>query len=74
MASSIKLKNANGKTLTLENSDTNTVDKKISYSSTIPTTVGEIGDISFHSEPIAGGNIGWVYTSSGWKTFGAITA
>ena len=38
-----------------------------------PITAGSVGDIVFTTSPIAGGNIGWVYTPTGWKTFGAIT-
>jgi hypothetical protein len=44
---------------------------------TVPTSgTWERGDIVWHSQPSAGGNIGWVCTSAGtpgtWKTFGTI--
>jgi len=33
-----------------------------------------LGDIVFRTNPSASGQIGWVYTASGWKGFGAIEA
>lgn len=35
---------------------------------------GKVGDIVFFNTPTAGGYIGAVYTSTGWKNFGAIEA
>jgi len=47
MASSVKLKNANGKTLTIENSDTNTVDTTINMMSGVYSieTVNDFGSV-----------------------------
>lgn len=36
------------------------------------TGTWNISDSFLNSSPIAGGNIEWVYTSSGWETFGVI--
>jgi hypothetical protein len=33
-----------------------------------------IGDHYYNDNPVAGGFIGWVLTTTGWKTFGAISA
>jgi hypothetical protein len=44
----------------------------ISYSSAIPTSAGQIGDLVLCLNPVPGGYLGWTYTSKGWKSFGAI--
>lgn len=33
-----------------------------------------VGDVYFNDNPTAGGFVGWVRTTTGWKTFGAISA
>ena len=50
-------------------------DRILGFSSILPTTtLYTVGSVYFNSSPIAGGFAGWIYTSTGWKTFGAITA
>jgi len=48
--------------------------KKEIYGSSAPGGSWSVGDRVYNTAPTAGGNLGWVYTSSGWKTFGNITA
>ena len=63
----------------LRSNGTNT--RAIMYDSTYPTTeqtdvLFKAGDIIFNTTPTAGGNVGWVCTTSGnpgtWKAFGTI--
>lgn len=39
---------------------------------TAPTTTPVIGTKTYHLVPVTTGNIGWTYTSAGWKAFGTI--
>lgn len=45
----------------------------ITYGDTDPAWVGQIGDLHFMAAPVAGGKIGRVKTSTGWKQWGTIT-
>jgi hypothetical protein len=81
---------ANGENNTGDSSITNIVggapififqgnNQKMARSGAIPSAgTWAVGDIIFHTTPIAGGVIGWVCTTAGtpgtWKTFGAIQA
>ncbi len=50
------------------------VSRKITISDSIPTTVGNYGDIVFNAKPSSGGYVGWIYTTNNtWKAFGAIS-
>lgn len=52
---------------------TSEVSRRISIANTIPTTVGNSGDINFNSTPSDSSDIGWVYTSNNaWRKFGPI--
>jgi len=42
------------------------------HASSPPAGSYALGTICYHTAPIPGGNVGWVYTTSGWKAFGAI--
>lgn len=45
------------------------------YSATTPVTTPAIGTIVYHSAPVSGGNVGWIYVTGGvWRTFGVIAA
>jgi len=50
------------------------VSRKITIGTSIPTIAGNPGDIVFNANPVSGGTIGWVYTTSNeWKSFGTIS-
>ena len=53
----------------------NFIDNKL-FKTTTPTHIpsGEYDAIVYKSDAVAGGSVGWVYTSTGWKTFGTIGA
>lgn len=38
-----------------------------------PPAWGELGDMVWNETPRPGGALGWVYTTSGWRAFGAIS-
>lgn len=42
------------------------------YSNTKPSSIGKLGDIVFNNNPQPNGFVGWIYTQSGWLTFGTI--
>lgn len=47
---------------------------RIVWANDVPSTGSWTrGDIVFHQFPTSSGFIGWVYTNTGWKTFGAIS-
>jgi hypothetical protein len=49
------------------------VSRKISVGNTLPTIIGNTGDIDFNTTPSENGNIGWVFTNqSQWREFGPI--
>lgn len=48
--------------------------KYVSSSNTVPTGASSVGDLVYNSNPTAGGYIGWVYTSNGWKGYGLISS
>jgi hypothetical protein len=55
--------------------NTMTLDLYPTYSSTIPTSTPAVGTIVWHSAPVPGGNIGWVYcVGSVWLPWGVIAA
>ncbi len=37
-----------------------------------PAAAAPVGTRCWHSSPIAGGNAGWIFTTTGWKAFGSI--
>lgn len=50
------------------------VSRKITIGTSIPTIAGNPGDVVFNANPVSGGTVGWVYTTSNeWKSFGAIS-
>jgi hypothetical protein len=51
-----------------------TVSRKYTVGISTPSLAGNPGDISFFSDPVKGGNLGWVYTSdNGWYRFGNVS-
>jgi len=51
-----------------------TISRKVTVGLSTPRTAGNPGDIVFDAFPNVGGNVGWVYTSSGnWARFGGIS-
>ena len=46
----------------------------VSSASSIPSGTSKIGDIVYNTNPTAGGYVGWIYTSSGWKGYGLIAS
>ena len=52
-----------------------TIARKYSVGVSTPSTAGNVGDITFDSEPSSGGTAGWVYTDdNNWQEFGPIKA
>lgn len=58
-----------GMTLAKHSSLTN---QRIASAAAAPAGSWAVGDIVFNDAPAASGFVGWVYTATGWKTFGAI--
>ena len=51
-----------------------TVSRKYTVGISTPALAGNPGDISFFSDPVKGGHLGWVYTSdNGWYRFGNVS-
>ena len=51
-----------------------TVSRKYTVGIATPTTAGNVGDVTYNSDPIAGGELGWVYTTANaWHPFGNIS-
>ncbi len=49
------------------------VSREYTISNTIPTTPGNVGDITFRANPEDGNNLGWVYTiSNNWRSWGFV--
>jgi hypothetical protein len=49
------------------------ISREYTISGGIPSTPGNVGDISFRSNPENGNNLGWVYTTSNeWKSWGFV--
>ena len=54
---------------------TETIARKYSVGVSTPAISGNVGDITFDSEPSSGGTAGWVYTDdNNWMKFGPIQA
>jgi hypothetical protein len=51
-----------------------TVSRKYTVGIATPILAGNPGDVSFFSDPVKGGNLGWVYTTdNGWYRFGNVS-
>lgn len=49
------------------------ISNKFTVGVSTPTTLGNIGDVEYYSDPSDGGHSGWVYTSNNaWRKFGPI--
>ena len=60
-------------TLSLYLKGTSNTSRKYTIGDSIPTTVGNPGDVQYNSIPVSGGFAGWIFTSNGyWETFGRI--
>lgn len=53
---------------------THSVMRRIEYFTAIPGTSSgyRVGDVAYSIAPASGGNVGWVLTAAGWKSFGTI--
>lgn len=51
-----------------------TVSRKLSVSDSIPSSVGNYGDVVFNAVPSVGDNVGWIYsTDNTWTEFGTVS-
>ena len=51
-----------------------TISRKHTLAGTIPTLSGNPGDITYYSDPVDGGYVGWVYSGDNdWRRFGNVS-
>ena len=51
-----------------------TISRKYTVGIAPPTIAGNVGDVTYNSDPVSGGELGWVYTTNnGWYPFGNVS-